>query len=148
MKKTLLTLALAFAFIVAQAQCTPDAQFTLPGIYPDSATGLADGYVGQSYNEVITNITPLDTNTVIFGLTIPTTILTYELTSMSGLPPSFSYACDPPTCIFPGGSSGCINIYSPSPTSSEIGLHQLFMNTTTTVDAGMFGIQNQNDIID
>ena len=133
---------------IGSTGCTPDPQYVLPGMYPDSATGLADGYVGQSYNEVLTNITPLDTTTVISGLNIPLTIQTMELTSMSGLPPSFSYACDPPTCIFPGGSSGCINIYSPSPTSSEIGLHQLFMNTTTTVDAGLLGIQTQNDIID
>ena len=40
MKKILLTLALAFAFIGANAQCTPDPQFTIAGIYPDSATGL------------------------------------------------------------------------------------------------------------
>ena len=73
-------------------------------------------------------------------------IQTVELTNITGLPPSFSYACDPPTCIFPGGSSGCINIYSPSPTFSEIGSHQIIMNTTTTFGTGFF--QPQNDIID
>ena len=61
MKKTLLTLSLAIATIFASAQCTPDSQFSAPGIYPDSVTGLSLAYVGQAYNEIITIITPLDT---------------------------------------------------------------------------------------
>ena len=76
MKKTLLTLALAFAFIVAQAQCTPDAQFSLPGIYPDSATGLPNAIVGQAYNEVITIIAPLDTTGSVGPLTVSVTTFT------------------------------------------------------------------------
>ena len=58
MKKILLTLTLALAFIGANAQCTPDPQFTLAGIYPDSATGLSTAIVGQAYDEVITIISP------------------------------------------------------------------------------------------
>ena len=44
MKKTLLTLSLAIATIFASAQCTPDPQFSAPGIYPDSTTGLSHTY--------------------------------------------------------------------------------------------------------
>ena len=41
MKKSLLILISAIATIFASAQCTPDSQFSAPGIYPDSVTGLS-----------------------------------------------------------------------------------------------------------
>ena len=148
MKNFFLTLTLAFAFVGAQAQCTPDPQFTIAGIYPDSATGLPNAMVGQAYNEVITIISLLDTSTVILGQTISVTIQTIELTSVTGLPPSFSYDCATTNCIFAGGSTSCAVLTSAGPTSAEIGSHQVIMNTTTTVDAGLFGIQTQNDVVD
>ena len=148
MKKFLLTLTLAIAFIGANAQCTPDAQFILPGIYPDSATGLSSAIVGQSYDEVITIISPTDTSVVIFGQSIPVTVQTIELISVTGLPASFSYDCETANCTFSGGSTSCAVLTSSSPTVAEVGLHQIIMNTTTTVDAGLFGIQNQEDVID
>lgn len=148
MKNFFLTLTLAFAFVGAQAQCTPDPQFTIAGIYPDSATGLPNAMVGQAYNEVITIISPVDTSTVILGQTISVTIQTIELTSVTGLPPSFSYDCATTNCIFAGGSTSCAVLTSAGPTSAEIGSHQVIMNTTTTVDAGLFGIQTQNDVVD
>jgi len=148
MKNFFLILTLAFAFVGAQAQCTPDPQFTIAGIYPDSATGLPNAMVGQAYNEVITIISPVDTSTVILGQTISVTIQTIELTSVTGLPPSFSYDCATTNCIFAGGSTSCAVLTSAGPTSAEIGSHQVIMNTTTTVDAGLFGIQTQNDVVD
>jgi len=148
MKKILLAFTLAFAFIGAQAQCTPDPQFNIVGIYPDTATGLSSAIVGQPYGEVITIISPTDTSAVFFGLSIPVTVQTIELTSVTGLPPSFSYDCANSICTFLGGSTSCAVLSSPSPTFAEIGYHQIIMNTTTTVDAGSFGIQTQDDIID
>ena len=148
MKKILLTLTLAIAFFGAQAQCTPDPQFNIVGIYPDSTTGLTGAIVGQAYDEVITIISPVDTSTVILGQTISVTIQTIELTSVTGLPPSFSYDCATTNCIFSGGSTSCAVLTSAGPTSAEIGSHQVIMNTTTTVDAGLFGIQTQNDVVD
>ena len=148
MKKILFTLALAFTFIGAQAQCTADPQYTIVGIYPDSATGLTGAIVGQAYDEVITIITPTDTSVDLFGQSISVTVQKIELTSVTGLPPSFSYDCANSLCTFLGGFTSCAVLSSPSPTSAEIGYHQIIMNTTTTVDAGLFGIQTQDDIID
>ena len=148
MKKILLTLTLALAFIGVQAQCTPDPQFTLPGIYPDSATGLSNAIVGQAYNEVITIISPLDTSVLYNGIVLSVTVQTIALTSVTGLPPSFSYDCAAPNCIFAGGSTSCAVLSSPSPTISEIGSHQIIMNTTTTVDAGIGFPITQDDVVD
>jgi hypothetical protein len=148
MKKILLTLTLALAFVGANAQCTPDPQFTLAGIYPDSSTGMPDAIVGQPYNEIITIIVSTDTTVDVFGQSISVTIQQIELTDVANLPPSFSYDCLAPNCTFSGGTTTCAILSSASPTASEIGLHQIFMYTTTTVDAGLFGIQTQNDTID
>ena len=49
---------------------------------------------------------------------------------------------------FAGGSTSCAVLTSAGPTSAEIGSHQVIMNTTTTVDAGLFGIQTQDDVVD
>jgi len=149
MKRILLILTLAFYFIGANAQCTPDPQYTLAGIYPDSATGLPNALVGQAYNEVITIITPVDTNVVFSGLPISVTIIDIALDSVNGLPANFAYDCAAPNCVFSGGSTSCAVLSSTvNPTAADIALYQIFMYTTTTVDAGLFGIQTQNDIID
>ena len=148
MKKILLTLTLALAFVGAQAQCTPDPQFTIAGIYPDSATGLPNAMVGQSYNEVITIIAPLDTSGLYNGVTIPATVITIELTNVTGLPASFSYDCEGGDCTFSGGATSCAVLSSPSPTSTEIGLHQIVMYTTTKLDIGIGFPYTQLDSID
>ena len=149
MNKFLSTIIFTFAFFVVNAQCTPDSQYTLAGVYPDSATGLPDALVGQAYNEVITIITPIDTNVVFSGLPISVDIIDIALDSVNGLPANFAYDCAAPNCVFAGGSTSCAVLSSTiNPTTADIGLYQIFMYTTTTVDAGLFGIQTQNDIID
>mgnify|MGYP002630183742 FL=1 len=149
MKKTLLTLTLALAFIGAQAQCTPDPLYTAVGIYPDSATGLLPATVGIAYNQNITIIVPSDTIVDVFGSPVPVTIDKIDLTSVTGLPSSFSYSCDPPSCSFPGGTTKCAELSSAAPTSSEIGLHQIIFKTTTYVSGVPFiGTTTQNDSID
>jgi len=149
MKRILLTLTLTCAFIGVNAQCTPDPQYTNAGIYPDSAAGMPAAIVGQAYNEVITIITPIDTNVFFSGLPLTVDIIDILLDSVNGLPANFTYDCASPNCAFAGGSTTCAVLYSTiNPTSADIGSYQIFMYTTTTVDAGLFGIQTQNDIID
>ena len=126
MKKILLTLSLAFATIFASAQCTPDPQFTIPGIYPDSSTGMPDAIVGQPYNEIITVIVSTDTTVDFNGLPISVEILEIELTDVANLPPSFTYDCLAPNCIFPGASTKCAEVYSTTdPTISDIGFYPI-----------------------
>ena len=158
MKKTLLTLSFLFTAIFVNAQCTPDPQFTAPGIYPDSAAGLTPAYVGQSYNQDITIICPLDTIVDFNGAPLPVVVQTIELTSVTGLPSNFSYACDPdgPTgsstsCIFNGGSTACAVLFSTTnPTSADIGSYQIIFNTITTAAVPSLGgiTIPQTDVID
>ncbi|MAW21665.1 MAG: hypothetical protein CMD16_04660 [Flavobacteriales bacterium] len=153
MKKILLSLTFTVALVFANAQCTPDPQFTAAGIYPDSATGLSPAYVGQSYSEVITVITPLDTNTIYNGTLIDVTVSTITLASLTGLPSNFTYACDPPSCSFPGGTTSCAVLTSTSnPTMADVGSYQLMMTTETdgmgTVGPVTIPLPTQTDVID
>ncbi|MFM7079047.1 MAG: hypothetical protein ACKOYC_04560, partial [Bacteroidota bacterium] len=70
MIKKLLLLSAAFltCSIQANSQCVPDPTLTIPGIYPDSATGLASGVVGVPYTQVIQAKVPVDTVVSINGL--------------------------------------------------------------------------------
>ena len=152
MKKTLLTLALAFAFIGAQAQCTPDPQFTLPGIYPDSSVGMPNASIGQAYNEVITIIVSTDTlvdNPIIPGTTITVDIVDITLDSVNGLPANFTYDCLAPNCAFLGGSTSCAVLSSTiNPTVADIGSYPIAMYITAQVDAGLLGIFFEPLVID
>jgi hypothetical protein len=151
MKKTVLVLTFICAVLLAYSQngCAPDPQFTAAGIYPDSVTGLLPGYVGNVYNQNITIITPSDTTVDVLGQSANVTIDNIDLTSVTGLPSSFSYACDPPSCSFPGGSIKCAELYSAAPTLSEIGLHQIIFETTTYASNVPFiGTMTQDDMID
>jgi len=151
MKKILLTLTLAFAFIGANAQCTPDSQYILAGIYPDSATGVPNALVGQAYNEVITVIVAPDTlvpNPILGGM-ITVDIVDMTLDSVNGLPANFTYDCLAPNCAFAGGSTSCAVLSSTiNPTVADIGSYPIDMYITAQVDAGLLGIFFEPLVID
>ena len=150
MKKLILSIAALVAFTFSgYSQCTPDPQFTVGGIYPDSATGLATAYVGVAYDEVITNVVPADT-IIDLGLG-PTSVPFVDVTldNVTGLPPNFTYSCNPTNCVFPGNSSGCVNIYSTvNPSASDIGVYPLVIDVTATVSIPFVGNQSQPTVVD
>lgn len=136
MIKRILVLALLAGGIAlnAHAQCIPDVTITDPGIYPDSATGLPAGTVGVTYNEVIQFKVLTDTS--LAGL--PVTVDSISITQVTGLPPGISYTCTPASCVFPGGSNGCI-LLTGTPTVS--GAFPLTVDLI--IDANLSGIAFQ-----
>lgn len=145
MKKLLLSVVAIFAFCVQQssAQCIPDPNITIPGIYPDSATGLAPGVVNTPYSEVIQIRVPLDTS--LLGVQIVVDSIT--LISTSNLPPGLSSACNPTSCKFLGGTNGCILIDG---TPNTAGSYQMKAVTSTRAHTliGSFQLPAQIDTID
>lgn len=137
MKQLLLSFTLLTLLVFgANAQCTPDPQYTIGGVYPDSATGLAPAYVGTPYNEVITVVVPVDT-TIMIG-TIPFT-LTFDSVVVSdwqGLPPGFTVTYYSPNNVFSpidqgcfeGSQTGCVLI-SGTPTAQDVGSYQQMITT-------------------
>lgn len=148
MKKHLLLLCLLISGYTAYPQCVPDVTITQPGIYPDSATGLAPGIVGQPYNQVMQIKVPVDTQVVYLGFNLTATIQSIQLMSFTNLPPGITYACNPANCIFPGGSNGCV-LLSGTPNTAGVYTPVAIVKTTATVN--LFGqtiTLTQNDTVD
>lgn len=123
MKKLLLFALLIAASVYSNAQsCVPDTQ-TVGGIYPDSATGLPPACMNELYNVIVTAVVPHDTSVTqapfgTFTATIDSINIkkTNNVFQVNGLPPNFTFACEPPSCSFQGGAtsgtskSGCLLI--------------------------------------
>ena len=158
MKQILFTLALTSAFITAQSQCVNDPQYNIDdvGVWPDSVQGMPLSFVGSDYNEFITLVTPSDTlvDGADFGFpilgVINATIDDIEILNVTGLPPNFDYACDPVSCIFPGGEINCAELYSTStPTASDIGVYNVVIATEIHAsDIPVLNTYTINDTID
>lgn len=149
MKKILTVLLLLTGFTTAvNAQCTPDPSYTVPGIYPDSATGIPHATVGLPYSTVIQFRIPTDT--VYAGA--PVTIDFFRITSVTGLPSGFAWSSTPSNGSFPGGSNGCMQIDGTAPTTPMIGSYPLVVGIR--VVGRLYGIipdsidtQNDNYIL-
>jgi hypothetical protein len=138
MKRILLLASITlFSIASASAQCTPDPQYTTPGIYPDSATGLSAGCVGDPYDQLITNVVPVDTAVQLVPPPIPPVVLPFDsvvIISVTGLPAGFTYACNDVQntispadgCAFEGGTSGCVSI-SGTPAAGDEGVYPLLI---------------------
>ena len=113
MKKNYLLLVFCFVLFsqFCQAQCTPDPQYTSPGVYPEDLNPVC---TSSPYTQVFTVVVPVDTFvTSPFPMTIP--IDSISLVTLLGLPPGFTYVCSPASCGFPGGTSGCVVLSGTTP---------------------------------
>lgn len=144
-----IVLIVFFPFL-GNSQCTPDAQYTSPGYYPDT---LPYAELGQAYSETLTAVIPQDT-TIDIGLgpqTLPIDSIVIE--SISDLPNGFTYTCNPPSCGFPGGTAGCLELVGNPVNSADVGSYNLIVNVKAysaaagalspldeTVDYGTFKI--------
>ena len=120
------------SFAIAQ-NCTPDGQFTAPGVYPDSATGLSVAVVGVPYAETITAITPADTCIQIFPAPLPCTLVPIDsvvVDSVYGLPTGFTLVSENESNLnfyFFGGTSSCM-LLSGTATAGQVGVYPLYVS--------------------
>jgi hypothetical protein len=137
MKKvfTLILLIVLIGNKIAFSQCTPNPAITQPGIFPDSATGLTPAVINQPYLQVMQMRVPVDTVVSIGPLPVTVPIVSIELMSFTGLPAGLSYSCNPASCVYPGGSNGCVAITG-TPTVSG---HFPLIAVTKTI-ATVFGV--------
>jgi PKD repeat protein len=126
MKKLLLFCSMLTLACFAQAQtCSPDLSITEPGIYPDTIANLPHAYGGAPYSTIIQLKVITDTSS---GST-PVTVVDITVDSVSGMPATFSYNCNPSNCVFPGGSNACITLNG-SPTLAMVGTHPIVVHAT------------------
>lgn len=144
MKKIMLLLSLSLVTgLSANAQCTPDPQFTSPGMYPDSAAGFADANVGIFYDQLVTNVIPVDTNVFIGSFPVTLTFDSVIVVNITGLPPGFTYNCfdgqnvssPADQCAFEGGTTGCISI-SGTPNPGDEGTYNLAIEIDAYLEGG------------
>ena len=121
--------------------CTPDNQYTLPGIYPDTLVGLPCAHTTVLYQTTITIITPTDSlydlgaplgtiNAIIDSIVVQDNSAIPDGIAVNGLPPGFTYVCNPPSCSWPGGSTGSICLIG-TPGAGDTGTY----NVTIEMDA-------------
>ncbi len=118
------------------AQCTPNPANTAL-ITPDTVTNFVSGTVGQPYTQVAHVHPPSDTmaNVPPFGnLTVNIDDIT--INNFGNLPPGLSYTCNPASCIFPGGLSGCVDITG---TPTTPGTYELEVAITTNGSVVVLG---------
>ncbi|GAB4382102.1 MAG: hypothetical protein Kow0075_13900 [Salibacteraceae bacterium] len=122
MKKAIGSACFAACVVLSQAafgQCVPDT--TINSEYsPTVQEGLPDAKVGVSYEAVIHIRVPKDTS----YLSLSATIDSLVLNSVTGLPDGLSYDCTPASCVFPGGSFGCIRIFGIATDTADTGVHK------------------------
>lgn len=137
----------------ANAQCTPDTQFTYPGIYPDSVTGFANANVGVFYDQLITNVVPSDSTFMIGPIPVTLTFDSLVVVNITGLPPGFTYNCFDAQnttspldqCAFEGGTTGCI-VISGTPNLGDEGIYNLSIEINAFLQGGL--TPNYSQVID
>jgi hypothetical protein len=104
MKIKLLSLTLfLFGFATANAQtwpCTPDPNLTYNGISPEE---LPNAMAGYEYWSTLSFKIPRDSSIMGIGVTVDSAQFVYA----TGKPPGFTFYCNTPNCVWPGGAKGC-----------------------------------------
>lgn len=128
MKKTLLSIFIGLiGSLSLSAQCVPDTNIQGVVVPPagsqiNTSTNtvvLPYAFVGQSYSEVIHFKVPADTFFAGLG-NIP--INHVKLDGILGLPATFTLACTPSNCTFPGGTFGCAQMTGTPTVADSIAL--------------------------
>lgn len=124
MKKLFTILICLFSLGQAQAQCTPQGDFSNIeyGAIPDTIQNFQPALINSLYTQQIDVKVP--SNGDFAGLSF-LTVDSAQLIQIINLPPGLSYECNSPLtsfCTFPGGSVGC-GIISGIPT--ELGTFEL-----------------------
>lgn len=166
MMKKLLSLLMIGSCAIFMAQnadaqnCTPDPQYAgNPGIYPDSAAGyLPEACIGQAYSQVITVVLPTDTTVnqpPLGDITLTMNYIRVDSVKIVIAPGDtsgvlddihFTYSCEPPSCQFPGGQSGCL-LLSGNPVAGDEGHYPLVVYVTANVTHVILGTFDQPSAI-
>jgi hypothetical protein len=123
MKRLIFSLSLLFLInsMVSYGQCTPNTTITIPGIHPDTATNLPAAVIGVPYSadfqfRVLTDTTYLGS---------PATVQWITVNNIIGLPAGFTFACNPVSCQFNGGTNGCVRISGNPSVSHPVGTYPI-----------------------
>lgn len=137
MKKIILLFSLLISSQLMMAQCTPDPSVITWGLHPLPSVGL-DGLaavpevpacIGEDYEYTFSFVVPssfeLPGGAGNLGVTSAT------ITGVTGLPSGLTYGeCAPGSCVIPGGTTGCFNIYGTPDASNTPGSFEIEITVT------------------
>jgi len=141
MKTTLLFLSfVAFTVFNASSQsCTPGVNFqdSTFGVWPDTTQNLPWATANVAYSTDINFKVP-STVTIDLdpsGQFVGSTIQSFEVTGLVGLPAGYNYACNNSNCTYNGGANGCANVYG---ISGVTGTYPITIEVDATVLVVLF----------
>lgn len=140
MKQLLLFLAFVLTALPAFAQfgiCEPDQIYadSAAGVYPlpyepdlTPEGGITDSAcLNKPYQFEFTAVINDSVTIPGFG-TIPLDSLRLE--SVSGLPTGMEWSCNPPSCLFPKNTLGCVAVYGTATSTADLGDNELVITVT------------------
>ncbi|MBU3658660.1 MAG: T9SS type A sorting domain-containing protein [Flavobacteriales bacterium] len=134
MKKLLLSLTVAVvATFSAQAQsCVPNPQYadSTYGAWPDTTTNFPPATQNQFYSTDLNFKVPLDATLASASAPPNSTIQSFVVTSVDGLPTEYDYVCSNSNCTYNGGDNGCANVFG---TTATAGTYNVTINISATV---------------
>ena len=136
MKKLLLSFAVAIvAAMNVQAQsCSPstnpnyaDSTF---GAWPDTIQNFPPATQNQFYSTNLDFKVPIDATQASSQAPAGSTIQSFVVTGVDGLPVGYDYVCNVSSCTYNGGSAGCANVFG---TTATAGTYSVTINIDATI---------------
>ena len=120
----------------AQPQCTPDPlyQDSVYGAWPDTVTNFPPAEAGVYYESVLNFKAPAAVTAELdpTGQFVGSTIESYNVTDVTGLPTEYAYACNAANCTYAGGDQGCATVYGTTNTTGTYNV-EIFIDVTVLV---------------
>jgi hypothetical protein len=141
MKKLLLsfTVVVVAAINLRAQSCLPNAQYadSVYGVWPDTTTNFPPATQNLFYSANLDFKVPLDATLASSQAPPGSTIQSFVVTGVAGLPVGFDYVCNASSCTYNGGAAGCANVFG---TTSQTGTFNVTINITATVLVTVFGV--------
>jgi len=141
-------LGVCLPFAQAQISCEPDTTladsivvYPLPYVEGVEGTGITDtACVNSDFATVIQLKIPPSFD--FQGTSVP--LISVDMATegaIADVPPSMDYVCNPPNCVFPKDSTGCLVLFGKA-VAGEEGEYDLKVNVTIRIDlGGSFGLE-------
>jgi hypothetical protein len=135
MKKLLLSFSIVAGFYSLSfgQNCSPNqvwADTTDYGVIPDTIQNFPPAVQNEFYTSDLNFKVPVDATLASSSAPAGSTIQSFTVTSVSGLPTGLSYVCNNSNCTYNGGANGCANVYG---TPTVTGVFPVTINITANV---------------
>lgn len=128
MKQNLFFLAVLMLMgFAAKSQCNPNLSYTGPGFYTNDGDSTLDlAYLNATYLENVSLYVPRQYDFSGFLVNVDSV----RITDIQGLPDGIGSICNPTSCFWQGGDTGCIALSGIPSNPAQVGENQLTIKMT------------------